>query len=51
MSYGIEVTNDLTLDDIAGASLLRPAGGWRGRVGSISGQVDVEGRPARYVAV
>ena len=51
MSYGPELTNDLTLDDIAGASLLRPAGSWPRRVGSISGRVTVGGEAARYVAV
>ena len=51
MSYGIEVTNDLTLDDIAGASLLRPAGSWPRNVGSIAGRVTVGGEAARYVAV
>ena len=51
MSYGINVTNDLTLDDIAGASLLRPAGSWPRRIGSISGRITVGGEAARYVAV
>ena len=51
MSYGIEVNNDLTLDDVTAASLLRPAGNWSRRVGSISGRVTVGGEAAWYVAV
>lgn len=51
MSYGWKVSNDLTVDDIVGASLLRPATGWRSRVGGISGRITVAGRPARYVQV
>ena len=51
MSYGVEVTNHLTLDDIVGASLLRPAGSWGRSVGSISGRVDVGRNAARFVPV
>ncbi len=51
MSYGRDISNDLTVDDIVGASLLRPATGWRSRVGSVSGQITVAGRPARHVRV
>ena len=51
MSYGWDVSNDLTVDDIVGASLLRPATGWQFRVGSISGRITVAGRPARHVQV
>ena len=51
MSYGWRISNDLTVDDLVGASLLRPATGWRSRVGSISGRVTVAGRPARHVQV
>ena len=51
MSYGYQPEPGLTQDDIVGASLLRPARGWLDRVGSITGQVTMAGRPARYVPV
>ena len=51
MSYGWRISNDLTVDDIVGASLLRPVTGRRSRVGSISGRITVAGRPARHVHV
>ena len=51
MSYGFDLTNALTLDDIVGASLLRPAEGWLWRTGAITGRVTVSGTPARFAAV
>ena len=51
MSYGRDVSNELTVDDIVGASLLRPSTGWRARVGSVSGRITISGRPARHVRV
>lgn len=51
MSYGWDISNDLTVDDTVGASLLRPSTGWRTRVGSVSGRITVAGRPARHVRV
>lgn len=51
MSYGRDISSDLTVDDIVGASLLRPSTGWRSRVGSVSGRITVAGRPARHVRV
>ena len=51
MSYGFQPEPTPTPDDIAGASLLRPARGWPGRVGRITGQVTMAGRPARYAPV
>ena len=41
----------LTHDDIVGASLLRPASGWKREVGSISGQVLVGGEPQSYARI
>ncbi len=49
MSYGSGVS--LTPDDRIGASLLRPAPGWRNSVGSLSGIVEMDGAPARFVRV
>lgn len=51
MSYGWVLTEALLPDDIAGASLLRPAADWPESVGSVSGRVTVGGAPARFVAV
>lgn len=51
MSYGSAISNDLTVDDIVGASLLRPSTGWNSRVGSVSGRITVAGRPATHVRV
>ena len=51
MSYGIDLTSELTLDDITGASLLRPAPGWLRSTGAVSGRVTAGGVPARYVPV
>ena len=45
MSYGFQPEPTLTPDDIAGASLLRPARGWLDRVGTIVGKVTMGGRP------
>lgn len=51
MSYGLDISNALTVDDIVGASLLRPAGNWVAGAGSIAGRVTVAGAPARFVTV
>ena len=51
MSYGWDIDNALSEDEVIGASLLRPAPGWLRTVGSISGSVTLDGRPARYVSV
>ena len=51
MSYGYLPEPELTADDVAGASLLRPSRGWLERVGSITGRVTMAGRAARYVPV
>ena len=51
MSYGTDLTNALALDDIVGASLLRPAGGWLWRAGAITGRVTVSGAPARFAVI
>lgn len=51
MSYGYQPEPGLIQDDVIGASLLRPAPGWLAQVGSITGQVTMGGRPARYVPV
>ncbi len=51
MSYGWDIDNALAEDDVVGASLLRPAGGWIRTVGSLSGSVTLDGRPARFVSV
>ena len=51
MSYGRPLTDLLHPDDRAGASLLRPAPGWRRRTGTITGTVTAGGRPARYAAI
>lgn len=51
MSYGPGRNNELHLDDIIGASLLRPAPGWLPTRGTISGQVTVAGAPAPFVSV
>ena len=51
MSYGYQPEPGVTADDIAGASLLRPARGWLDGVGSITGQVTMDGGAARYVPV
>ena len=40
-----------TLDDVIGASLLRPVPGWLGTTGAISGRITVEGRQAAHVMV
>ena len=51
MSYGLDISNALALDDIVAASLLRPAGGWERRTGAITGRVAASGSPARFAAV
>ena len=51
MSYGWTRSNELTLDDIAGGSLLRPARGTVSTLGSISGELTLAGEPAPYVYV
>ena len=51
MSYGRPLTDALHPDDRAGASLLRPAPGWKRRTGTITGTVTAGGRPARYAAI
>lgn len=51
MSYGLDISNALAVDDIVGASLLRPAGNWVAGAGSIAGRVTVAGAPARFVTV
>ena len=51
MSYGWTRTNELSQDDIAGASLLRPARGTAPNSGSISGELTIAGEPATYVYV
>ena len=51
MSYGWTRTNELSQDDIAGASLLRPARGTAPTSGSITGELTLGGEPARYVYV
>ena len=51
MSYGWAFNNELSQDDIAGASLLRPARGTVPSPGSIAGELTVAGEPARYVYV
>ena len=51
MSYGLDVSNALALDDIVGASLLRPAGDWTRRTGAITGRITASGAPARFAAV
>ena len=51
MSYGFDRNAELTHDDIVGASLLRPVGGWPQATGSVSGEVTMEGEPARFVRV
>lgn len=49
--YGRESADELTADDIAGASLLRPASSFRATTGTISGTLDLDGEPAPYVHV
>ena len=51
MSYGRDIDNELTEDEIVGGALLRPASGWRRTRGSISGSVTLAGQPARFVSV
>ena len=53
MSYGVflEEPDALAADDVVGASLLRPARGWRGTTGSLSGSVRLDGEPQPYAHV
>ena len=51
MSYGWTRTNELSQDDIAGASLLRPARETATSSGSIRGELTLAGEPATYVYV
>lgn len=49
--YGLEEPDDLSADDIVGASLLRPAGRFERRSGRVAGVVRAGGEPAPYVHV
>ena len=53
MSYGRSLphADDLSRDDIVGASLLRPALGYRRRTGNISGSVVMPGLPVDFAVV
>ena len=51
MSYGRDIDNELTEDEMIGGSLLRPAPGWQRTRGSISGRVTRAGQPVRFVSV
>lgn len=51
MSYGRDIDNELTEDEVVGASLLRPASGWLQTTGSLSGQVGYDDGPAAFVSV
>ena len=51
MAYGRDIDSILAEDDVIGASLLRPARGWRQTTGSISGRVLREIGPATFVSV
>ena len=43
--------DELSADDVAGASLLRPAPGFRATTGTVFGTLDLGGEPAPYVQV
>ena len=53
MSYGFDQQDPdgLAADDVVGASLLRPARGWRRTTGSLSGSIRRDGEPAPYAHV
>ena len=53
MSYGVvqDQPADLSADDVAGGSLLRPAAGFRAGTGGISGTLQLDGEPAAWVHV
>ena len=53
MSYGraLPHADDLSRDDIVGASLLRPASGYRRRSGNIAGTVTMPGLPVDFAVV
>ena len=48
MSYG---NQGLRLDDVTGASLLRPRSGWMANTGGIAGRVHLDGRPVALAHV
>ena len=53
MSYGFELEppDALSRDDIVGASLLRPAGGFERRTGSVAGTLSMPEAPVEYAVV
>ena len=51
MALALRSSPEPTLDDVIGASLLRPVPGWLGTTGAISGRITVEGRKAAHVMV
>jgi hypothetical protein len=53
MSYGRDQPEpeDLSRDDVVGASLLRPASGYRSRTGNVSGAVTMPGLPVDFAIV
>lgn len=52
MSYGRYLDHRLTVDDMVGASLLRPAPGWEETTGSVAGSVALpDGKPARLAHI
>ena len=55
MSYGYipiyKGEPGLEADDVVGASLLRPAPGWQGTTGSVSGSLHIAGEPVSYASV
>ena len=53
MSYGTDLPQpeDLSRDDMVGASLLRPAPGYRRRTGNIAGAVTMPGLPVDFAVV
>ena len=51
VGHGPESPDELSADDIAGASLLRPASSFRGTTGTIAGTLDLDGEPAAHVQV
>ena len=51
MALAFRSFSEPTLDDVIGASLLRPVPGWLSTTGAISGRITVEGRRANHVMV
>jgi hypothetical protein len=51
MSYGFDIDNQLTEDDVVGASLVRPRPSWLRTTGSLSGRLTRNGQPAAFVSV